>query len=42
MAITSSECSSLRLPRVNEKWNGGSTKLQAMKGYLTVIEAKLL
>ena len=37
MAILLSECSSLRLPQVNETWNGGSVKLQAMKGYFFLI-----
>ena len=40
--IGSLECSSLRLPRANQMYNGGLIELQVMKGYLKAIKEKLL
>ena len=42
LLIGSPGCLTLRLPRMNQMWNGGSTKLQVTKGYWTVVRAKLL
>ena len=42
LMIGSLGCMTLRLPRTNQMWNGGSTKLQVTEGYWTAVGAKLL
>ena len=35
-------CITLRLPRTNQMWNGGSSELQVTEGYWIAVGAKLL
>ena len=42
LTTRSSGCMTLRLPRTNQMWNGGSIELQVTEGYWTAVGAKLL